>query len=119
MLRQFVEDDSPWIGKGVYGDGWYSTTSLKTANQYAGKVSRFAPPEEGFSRAHIGEAVIEIAIRPEAKVVDFDQAPGGMGGRGTILDAEEGVDVVRRTLKDGEVHYIILNRSAVVVRRLP
>ena len=68
---------------------------------------------------HVGDSVLELAFRPEARIIDIDQIPGPKpaGGHKSINAAKLGYDAIRLPGRPGEEHYIVLNRSAVVTRR--
>jgi hypothetical protein len=120
MLRDFVDDDSPWISKGVDGPLWYTSTSVSTANQYAGKAGRFAPRDDS-DVSHVGASVAQLAFRPEARIIDIDSLElSGKLGRGLAETAAQlGYDAVRRPgPHPGEWYYLLMNRSAVVAKRL-
>lgn len=113
----FLTEGIPWVGDGVYGDGWYAATNIRAANQYAGKVPR-SIRKGGTTREHIGDSVIELAFRPEARIVDIDKLPAHFENKG-LEAAKLGYDAIRTLAPtlDGD-YYLILNRSAVVARRL-
>lgn len=83
-------------------------------------MSRFAKPDG--SQEHIGDAGLEMILRPEVKVIDsFDKRIGGpaAGKRTSTNAAKIGSDVVKvPTGKVGELYYIILNRSAIIAREI-
>ncbi|MFT4158171.1 MAG: hypothetical protein QM630_09650 [Microbacterium sp.] len=112
----FLNDDAPWIGDGVYGQGWYTSTRLSTANQYAAKGSMFAPND---TRDHIGTSVVELALRPEAKVVRIDDVPAAGKGEKARVAALQGYDAMAVPgPRPGEWYYLVFNRTSLVAREL-
>ena len=113
LHQAFVHEDSPWIGSGYSGSGWYSG-SHETAMQYA-----------GFDES----GVLQMAFKPDAKIVKFDDLTKMVNDRfdeffnlGLYdLTADHGmlatmlgydaIDV------DGAIH-VILNRSAMIARKM-
>ncbi len=57
IQQRFKTGETHWAGKGIYGNGTYSTTSLDTALQYGGYKEK---------------NVIQMVIRPEAKMIKFN-----------------------------------------------
>lgn len=111
----FLNEDIPWTGDGVYGPGWYTTTDVATANQYAGKASRFTRDSTSI---HIGDSVVEMKLRPGLRIADIDQIPGRNVSKG-LEAAKLGYDAIRiPSPRPGEDYYLVVNRSAVVARRL-
>lgn len=110
-----------WPGVGIYGNGTYTSTVRRGAEMYASR-----------------EGVIEMAIRPDARILDWrrtgkrfdptaidiepsdaydfeevfrdDGRAAAMRGYDAILVQNPGSDI------DGEIYYVVLNRTAVVVK---
>lgn len=111
MRRAFIDEDSPWIGAGVSGDGWYFSDALETAAGYA------AQPE---SRSAASGVLIEAVLRPAAQILDAAELLRARVPR--MFWAEHatryGYDAIAvPSPRLGEFYYVVLNRSAIVVRR--
>ncbi len=114
IQRAFIDEDSPWIGGGVNGGGWYASTAIETAKVYAGLYG-----SPGDDRSEVGKSIIELAFRPAAKIIDLANIRGGQNRDKSRIAAQLGYDVARvPSPRLGEFYYIVLNRSAVVVRRM-
>jgi hypothetical protein len=126
MAEQFRDGDEQFVGFGYYGNGTYTSTKLGTAESYGKQWDDTLSPGKGL--------VTEMAIRPEAKFIDEEDMENLLYNMGeqkqidyytegfTFLDKDPsalaihlGYDGIKRTDSPGEDHYIILNRSAVVL----
>lgn len=115
LNQEFLEQDDPHIGRGVNGYGWYTTDHLGTANVYAG-----APPRarRDSDRSKIGGPVVEMAFRPEARILEVTETKDRRDDLGQYA-AQLGYDAVKVPgTTPGESYYLLLNRSAVVARRM-
>ena len=118
----FREGDKHFVGGGHYGQGTYTTSSKEEAKLYTGGDNN--------------GAMMAMAIRPEAKIIDYADIEGEAfrllnsqndpnlqySDGFTFLERDEsatamhlGYDVIKRQSTANETHYIILNRSAVVL----
>lgn len=115
-------------GSGIFGNGTYAAVDPKTALGYAdGEIGR---------DFHTTPGVIRIALRPDARVIDFDELVelyphlnrgvrqdqrGALDDPGRLATAL-GYDAIaaqprNANYRDGRVmYYVILNRTAVVVQ---
>lgn len=117
LNREFLDDDDPYIGDGVNGHGWYTTDRLGTANRYAGAASR-STKRDNSDRSTVGKAVLEMAFRPEADILEVTRAKDRRPMLGEH-SAQLGYDAVAVPgAAPGETYYLLLNRSAVVARRM-
>jgi hypothetical protein len=117
----FREGNQHFVGQGYFGNGTYTTTNFETAKAYSGGEQ--------------DRAVMAMAIRPEANFVNYDDLQAefyeysqkqGESFYDTdsfaFLDKDPsavavhfGYDGITRQDSAGENHYIVLNRSAVVL----
>lgn len=129
LNREFLDEDLPHIGNGVYGAGWYTSDRLWTANQYAGMHGRFSKylVNEDEPRDAIGASVVEMMLHPDArilKVEDYETVGFQSWAQGqiSIQAARRGYDVVElmapRVGDPQEHYYLVLNRTAVIAREL-
>lgn len=101
-------------GTGIYGNGYYATSSVETAVGYAGNNP---------------DLVARMVVKPGAKVIDFKeldslwdeliglQADGAMFTMGSDhgrFAANLGYDVIQKR-RSGEDYFIVLNREAMAV----
>jgi Phage Mu protein F like protein len=134
-VEQFVSSDQPFIGKGMFGNGTYFAQGSEVAIEFA-KQDR-----NGIERV-TGE-VIEAALHPKAKVIDFKDLMKQIGYKSpnrqelmaqysqlmednpSIVAAARGYDAIRipnptvnitHTGPVEDVYWIILNRGALVVK---
>jgi hypothetical protein len=117
LHRQFIDEDDPFIGSGHYGYGWYTSDKVDRANEYAGESST----GKG-DRSAVGRSVMEMAVRPEARILDLTGPDVKNSDRRDDLGqyaAQLGYDGVKLSgTTPRESYYLLLNRSAVVVRRM-
>lgn len=132
LNREFLEQDLPHIGNGVYGAGWYTSDRLWTANQYAGRHGRFSKYQvnEDEPRDAIGASVVEMVLHPDArilKVEDYEAIGFQRWGQQqvSVNAARLGYDAVElvgpRVAPTGQTqehYYLVLNRTAVIARKL-
>lgn len=119
ILDDFRYGDKHWVGEGYYGNGTYTSELKTTADFFAGG---------GYESG----AVMEMAIKPDAKFIFYDDLGTelleygkkyGFESEGfALLDQDPsmfamhlGFDGILREHDQGDWHRIILNRSAVVV----
>lgn len=126
MVEEFRSKDEQFVGYGYYGNGTYATTAKETAVGYGKRWDDTLNPGSG--------VVAEMAIRPEAKFIDeldmenllydmgeqkkidyYTEGFAFLDKDPSVLAIHLGYDGIKRTDAPGEDHYIILNRSAVVV----
>jgi hypothetical protein len=134
-VTQFVAGESPFIGKGMFGDGTYFGSKKSTGENFAKNDRDGNPIPHG--------KVVEATLDPRAKVIDlvdlrkiedtiFPQGhydyPQDYYEDPGALAASLGYDAVR--IKNPKVnfasqdtldedYYIILNRTAVIVKEMP
>lgn len=120
MTAEFRNGDKHYVGNGYYGNGTYVTENRDTAIGYS------------MLESEPGGSVMAMAIRPEAKFIhesniqtylyDKGKEIGYEGDQFDFLQKDPsqvaiflGFDGIIRQHNEIETHYIILNRSAVVV----
>lgn len=134
-VTQYLTGSSPFIGKGMFGDGTYFGAKRSTGENFAKK------DREGKDIPH--GKVLEATLDPRAKVIDLvdlrrleDQLfpeghynyPQDYYEDPGALAASLGYDAVR--IKNPKInwalqgtaeddYYIILNRTAVIVKEMP
>jgi hypothetical protein len=137
-VKQLFEGEDPFVGKGMFGDGTY----------YANKKEiglKFSKEDREGNAIEFGK-VTEAVINPQAKVIDqedlsklmrkwYDDVPDhydwaqDFNGDYSVFAAANGYDAIRirnpRTswnpddpAVDGD-YYIILNRTALIVKEMP
>ena len=137
-VKQLFEGEDPFVGKGMFGDGTY----------YANKKEiglKFSKEDRQGNAIEFGK-VTEAVINPQAKVIDqedlsklmrkwYDDVPDhydwaqDFNGDYSVFAAANGYDAIRirnpRTswnpddpAVDGD-YYIILNRTALIVKEMP
>ena len=137
-IKQLFEGEDPFVGKGMFGDGTYYTNKKQIGLKFA-KEDREGKP------IPFGE-VTQAVISPEAKIIDqedlgrlmrkwYDDVPDhydwaqDFNGDYSVFAAANGYDAIRirnpRTswnpddpAVDGD-YYIILNRTALIVKEMP
>lgn len=134
--HQFMHGDDPFIGKGMFGDGTYFSSTREVGEGFS-KENR-----EGKAISH--GKVIDAALDPQAKVIDLAGVraleqrtfPNGHGNYPQdfyddmgAFAASQGYDaIVIRNPKlswrpDAERvnadYYLVLNRTAVIVKETP
>lgn len=112
LQRAFIDEDSPWIGSGVSGDGWYFSDARETAIGYAGQ------PDVDST---VGREVIEAVLRPAARLLEAAELMRARVPRTFWSEyaARRGYDgIVVPSPRLSEFYYVVLNRSAIVVRRI-
>lgn len=117
MQREFLDQDVPHIGEGVNGYGWYTTDKVGTANVYGGAASGSA--KRGTTdRSAIGSTVVELAFRKDANIRYITKTADRRDDLGEY-SAQLGYDAVAIPgTTPGETYHLLLNRSAVVARRM-
>jgi len=117
LSREFVENDDPYIGTGEYGFGWYTSDSLGRANDYTRHDPR--PGKlDNTDRSNVGGAVVEMAFHQQARFLEPTKNGEGRDDFGEYA-AQLGYDAVKLSgTTPGETYYLLVNRSAVVVRRM-
>jgi predicted ABC-type ATPase len=70
-LRNFVEEDDFYVGKGIYGNGVYTTTIRETAEAYA-ETSGLGVGFRGETVQAATGRVLDIAIHPSARIVELN-----------------------------------------------
>lgn len=119
MTNDFRNGEKHWVGTGQWANGTYTTTNKETAFGYS---------QYGMMTGTPG-AVMAMAIRPEAKFVELENLIGmkdlisdDRSDLSQLFDSDPsllalnfGFDGIFRKTQSGENHYIVLNRSAVVV----
>lgn len=129
LNQAFLSEDIPWVGDGVYGAGWYTSTHLDSARMYARKRSRFGKflSNEDVPREDIGESVLEMALKPTARVINLeDLIAEGLNPRhirrASEWAAKRGYDAVElpgaHFITHQEHYYLVINRTALVARKL-
>jgi hypothetical protein len=120
MTAEFRNGDKHFVGGGYYGNGTYVSKSRDTAIGYS------------MLESEPGGKVMSMAIRPEAKFIHESNITSYLYGYGKEVGYESaafdflqkdasqaaiflGFDGIVRQHNESETHYIILNRSAVVV----
>jgi SPP1 gp7 family putative phage head morphogenesis protein len=101
-------------GTGIYGNGYYASSSVETATSYAGNNP---------------DLVARMVVKPGAKVIDFKELDNlwddliGMNAHGAMFTmgsdhgrfaANLGYDVIRKR-RSGEDYFVVLNREAMAV----
>lgn len=106
MIYQMAYDKQKnYFGNGIYGDGLYFSTDRSVADSYS----------DGSG------AVAKCAIRPDAKVVEFQSADIEDARRkyGTsdysIAAMCSGYDAIKVHVSGSEDYYVVLNRAAMVM----
>ena len=106
MIYQIAYDKQKnYFGNGIYGDGLYFSTDRSVADSYS----------DGSG------AVAKCAIRPDAKVVEFQSADieGARRKYGTsdyaIAAMCSGYDAIKVHVSGSEDYYVVLNRAAMVM----
>lgn len=120
---QFRHGDDPYPGAGLYGNGTYVSTDKDTAHLYATA-----------QRTSDNGVVLEMALRPDAKVWDManpqhqaemsqwlrrmessnSRSAGALGYDQGVVVSAMGYDAIR-VPKGSETYYVVLNRSAVII----
>ena len=134
FIQQYLQGDDPFIGKGMFGDGTYFASTRDVAES-------FAKTNVQGQKLRYGE-VIDAVLNPQAKVVNIEDIPrlsGQLFGNdkyefaqdfyddASAIAAALGYDAIRiptPVIKWGEPpigsdYYIILNRTAVIVKEMP
>jgi hypothetical protein len=70
-VRNFLVDDDPYVGRGLHGNGVYTSTIRETAEEYASTKGLGIGSREGPAAANNG-VVMDIAIHPTARVIDSE-----------------------------------------------
>lgn len=129
LNKEFLSEEDPWIGSGVYGRGWYTTTLIDTARIYARKRGRFGKTlaNDESPRDDIGEALVEMVFKPSARIASLEQLiEAGLDPsrteRASEWGAMRGYDAVELPgssfVTHGELYYLVVNRTALVARRM-
>ena len=122
LNRKFLDEDDPYIGDGNAGAGRYTSERLGTANSYTIPDDRPTPKRIDEGRSLVGDAVLEMAFHPGARILDLttdDTKNGDRRDDHGEYAAQLGYDAVKIPgVILGEKYYVLLNRSAVVVRRM-
>jgi len=134
FIQQYLQGDDPFIGKGMFGDGTYFASTRDVAES-------FAKTNVQGQKLRYGE-VIDAVLNPQARVVNIEDIPrlsGQLFGNdkyefaqdfyddASAIAAALGYDAIRiptPVIKWGEPpigsdYYIILNRTAVIVKEMP
>lgn len=136
-LRQFREGDQHYPGIGVFGNGTYFTSSVAEGVRYASSALDVRDPD----RPESYPALARAAIRPDARVVEWDpdlkqmSAPYRTGsyasdqdgprmdvmhdlGRAAALLGFDVIHTYRVNASTGERrhNYVVLNRSVLAVQ---
>lgn len=104
-----------YVGRGIFGDGYYFSTDEATANEYA----------------DFSEKYLTAALDPDARVINStdlpsltDRAVPGMNAKTVSILSDDGrfaaangYDAIRvGSVGPDEDYYVVLNRSALIVR---
>lgn len=134
FIEQYLRGDDPFVGKGMFGDGTYFASTRDVAES-------FAKTNIKGQKLRYGE-VIDGVLNPQAKVVnieDITRLSAQLFGNNkydfaqdfyddsSAIAAALGYDAIRiptPVIKWGEPpigsdYYIILNRTAVIVKEMP
>jgi len=68
-LRNFIEEDDFYVGKGIYGNGVYTTTIRETAEAYS-ETTGLGIGFRGETVEAATGRVLDIAIHPSARIID-------------------------------------------------
>ena len=141
FVSQLLDGDTPYIGRGMFGDGTYFTDKPATALKFA-KEDRVGNP------INFGKT-IEAALNPQARIIDLEDIRKQFQNTTTMTQAQkdlyfsypqdfyedasmwaasQGYDAIRITnpvvnwqtqneLPD--VYTIILNRTALIIKEMP
>jgi hypothetical protein len=133
-VQQYMTGDSPHVGKGMFGDGTYFASTRDVAESFAAQNVKGQKLQYG--------AIIDAVIDPQAKVIDIDElgrlAKQFLGDEkynfaqdfyedSSVLAAALGYDAIRIPTPVivwgqppiGSDYYIVLNRTAVIVKEMP
>lgn len=132
-VKQFFEGNDPFVGKGMFGDGTYFASAREVAEEFSRVNVRGQKLRYG--------AVIDGALHPQAKIIDLgdvtEAAKQIFGDKKyefaqdfyddtSAIAAALGYDAIRipkPPVRFGEKpleidYYIILNRTAVIVKEM-
>jgi hypothetical protein len=132
-VKQFLEGNDPFVGKGMFGDGTYFANAREVAEEFSKVNVRGQKLRYG--------AVIDGALHPQAKIIDLadvtEAAKQIFGDKKyefaqdfyddtSAVAAALGYDAIRIAkppVRFGEKpleidYYIILNRTAVIVKEI-
>ena len=70
-LRNFIDEDDFYVGRGIYGNGVYTTTIRETAEAYA-ETTGLGVAFRGENAAAAAGRVLDMALHPSARVVDIE-----------------------------------------------
>lgn len=117
LHRAFIDEDSPWVGTGFSGSGWYSGSDIATARTY--------------TKTGDDADVLHMALRSDARVVTYDDLTKMINDR---FDEIYGLGLADFTSDHGMLAtmfgydaidvggtrsiMVLLNRSAVIARGL-
>jgi hypothetical protein len=69
-VEQFIAGADPFVGKGLFGSGTYAAEALDTAENFTRQTARGEATQTG--------QVLNMALRPDARVVDMEDVWAGM-----------------------------------------
>jgi hypothetical protein len=70
FVNQFVRGDTPFAGRGMFGNGTYASRSTSTAQQFTKQNAR--------GDAVLTGRMLDLAVHPKAKVIDIEDVYKGM-----------------------------------------
>jgi hypothetical protein len=114
-VRNFTSEDDFYVGRGLYGNGVYSTTIRETAEEYARTAGIGIGSTGGTSAAQAG-VVIDMAISPVARVIDIDDLRALASKRKS--EASQELDAVYRAWPTRQVPHPYTD-GATMTERVP
>lgn len=70
FIRNFVEEEDFYVGRGLYGNGIYTTTIRETAEEYA-QTTGLGIGFRGENGVAATGRVLDMALHPNARVIDY------------------------------------------------
>jgi hypothetical protein len=105
IQERFKSGPTHWAGKGVYGNGTYSTTKFSTAERYAGGSKK---------------DILEMVIRPEAKIVKEADLIAEVEEKIGLLEQArfDEIKALKARVKNGEVEaYMEFNLKEEIMEK--